>query len=256
MRGSTARRILPVFVVAVAVVFSAVALTPAARSQPITFMVVWFLGFNTTQAPFNNVAARQAVASALDRNQIATAAEAPVAVGIEPQGCLGYNAGARMHPFNTDRAKELLAQSGVNLEEYGDVSVWHLSRLKGREARRKELDILTANISAIGLRPTLREFGNYDALERIATLPVVKMSYWGVITASPLCANESGFLEDLVSSKGELNFFGYKNADVDSLLDQARRAGDRQTKARLYQEAQQKVLDDAVLVPIYQYTVK
>jgi ABC-type transport system substrate-binding protein len=229
---------------------SIAALTPPARGQQIGFVYIWFLGFNTTQPPFDNVLARQAVASAIERSQIAAAAESNVAVGIEPPGCIGHSASVRMHVYSVDRAKELLTQSGFDLESSGDVSVWHLSRLRGREARRRELEILTANLTAIGLRPTLREFGNYDALERIATMSVVKMSYWGFLTDTISCGRET-FSEHLVYSKGEVNYFGYKNADVDALITRAKAAGDRATKIQLYQEAQQKALDEAVLVPIY-----
>jgi len=231
------------------------ALVPVpARGQQIAYIAIWFLGFNTTLPPFDNVRARQAVASAIDRAQITLVDSNNMAIGVEPPGCLAHNASARMHPYDVDRAKELLAQSGVKLDEDGDVSLWHLSRLRGRESPRKELEILQGNISAIGFRPILREFGNYDALERIATLPVVKMSYWGVGWNTLDCSRGT-FLEDLVHSKGSLNYFGYRNADVDNLISQAVRTGDRQTKIRLFQEAQQKILDEAVIVPVYWYTL-
>jgi len=124
-----------------------------------------------------------------------------------------------------------------------------LSLLTRGNARR-ELEILTSNFSAIGLRVAVRQFGNYNALERIATLAVVKMSYWGIGWNTAGCS-QGTFLEELVHSKGDFNYFGYKNTDVDALIERALATGDRQTRIRLFREAEQKILDDAVIVPVW-----
>lgn len=249
------RRIAIVLCIALAMLMSTTVLVPPASSQPLVLYVIWFLGFNTTLPPFDNLMARQAVASGIDRAKLAATDNNNLATGIEPPGCMANNPRARHHLYNPDRAKELLAQSGLNLEELGDLGLWYLSGLR-RAASRKELDMLVADISAIGLRPTLREFGNYNAYAKIATLPVVKMSYWGVLSASPFCANDTAFLEDLVHSKGEFNYFGYRNPDVDSLIDRAKRTNDRAAKIALFQEAEQKVIDEAVLVPVWWYSIR
>ena len=210
---------------------------------------IWFLGFNTTQPPFSDVLARRAVATAIDRARMAAAAEADLAAGVEPPGCLGHNANARLHPYNPQVARELLAQSGFKADEAGELGLWVLSFLT-RGDSKKQLEILTANLSAIGLPTTVRQFGNYNALQRIATLSVVKMSYWGIGWNTIGCSQET-FLEDLVHSSGDFNYFGYRNPDVDALIDRARRAGDRAARAALFREAEQKILDDAVIVPIW-----
>jgi ABC-type transport system substrate-binding protein len=250
MRAGMGRRVLVRLAILMVVLLTGVGAAMTAGAQPALYVMTWFVGFNTTLPPFDNVLMRRAVASAVDRAQIAAADKNNVSKGLEPPDCLAHNANARAHPFDTQRAKDLMAESGVNLEEFGDLGLWYISRLGRRETGKKELEIITANLTAAGFRVSLREFGNYEALRRIATLSVVKLQYWGVGNFVALCSGDT-FLEDLVHSKGELNYFGYNNPEMDSLITRAKAATDRQVKIRLYQEAEQKLLDDAVLVPLW-----
>lgn len=255
MRGPSWWRRVP-FLRLVSVVFLTTLLlaSPASGQRAIPFAAIWFLGFNVTQPPFDNVTARRAVASAVDRARLASADDNNPANSLDPPGCLAHNPGARPHPYNPEQAKALLAQSGIKLDELGQLGLWYLSALR-RGNSQAELQILTANLSTIGLEVSLREFGSYSAFERFATLPVVKMSYWGVGLDMPVCA-EVPFLATLAHSRAPFNHFGYRNADVDALITRAINTGDRATKIRLFQEAEQKVLDDAVIVPVWWYVFR
>ena len=59
------------------------------------------------------------------------------------------------------------------------------------------------------------------------------------------------FLGKLFASDSQLNYTRYKNAEVDSLLQQARRETDRTKRYALYIQAEQKILDDAVVIPTF-----
>ena len=130
-----------------------------------------------------------------------------------------------------------------------------LSSLSRFQTSKRETEILIDNLRVLGMPATVRQFGNYDALRRIATLSVVKMSYWGILTRSDICARET-LVEDLVHSKGVFNYFGYQNAEVDALIERALGARDRQTAAQLYREVEQKILDDVVIVPVWWYVFR
>lgn len=255
VKGRTGTRAVLLVRILVVMLLATLALAPPAGGQPVSFIVVWFLGFNTTQPPFNDVLARRAVATALDRAQLARADDNTLATGVEAPGCLGHNPGARMHPFNPQQARELLAQSGFKADDYSELGVWMLSSLGRIQTSKRETEILIDNLRAIGMPATVRQFGNYDALRRIAILPVVKMSYWGILTNTAICSQET-LVEDLVHSRGVFNYFGYRNPEVDALIERALGARDRQTAAQLYREVEQKILDDVVIVPVWWFVFR
>jgi len=58
-------------------------------------------------------------------------------------------------------------------------------------------------------------------------------------------------LEVLFHTESTQNHGGYSNPDVDALLDQARGELDSQKRLKLYQQAEQLILEDAAWVPLY-----
>jgi ABC-type oligopeptide transport system substrate-binding subunit len=62
------------------------------------------------------------------------------------------------------------------------------------------------------------------------------------------------FLTKLFHSSSPRNFFGYSNPAVDELLVGARGAADSQRRVELYRRAEQLILDDAPIVPIFHHT--
>src|SRR5262249_13936004 len=62
------------------------------------------------------------------------------------------------------------------------------------------------------------------------------------------------FLGKLFHSKSSRNFFGYANATVDELLDKARAEQDLTRRAELYRQAEERIVEDAPVVPIWHQT--
>ena len=62
------------------------------------------------------------------------------------------------------------------------------------------------------------------------------------------------FLTKLFRSRSSRNFFGYSNPVVDDLLASARRTRDAQRLVELYRKAEQLILDDAPLIPVFHHT--
>jgi ABC-type transport system substrate-binding protein len=59
------------------------------------------------------------------------------------------------------------------------------------------------------------------------------------------------FLGKLFASDSQLNYIKYKNDEVDALLTQARVEQDRAKRYTLYAQAEQKIMDDAVVIPTF-----
>ena len=62
------------------------------------------------------------------------------------------------------------------------------------------------------------------------------------------------FLEILFRTDSDANHGGYSDPEVDRLLDQAGVEQDRDTRVRLYREAERKIVDAAPVVPLYHQT--
>ena len=73
-----------------------------------------YLGFNVSKPPFNNVMMRQAVAYAVNVEQLLAAGggQGTVAGGLLPPGIAGYNPAIAPHPYDPGKARALFAAAG------------------------------------------------------------------------------------------------------------------------------------------------
>ncbi|HEY4278869.1 MAG TPA: ABC transporter substrate-binding protein [Conexibacter sp.] len=119
--------------------------------KPVPSTYYFFL--NTTNAPFNNQLAREAVNTALDRDALSRIASGflePNCFFI-PRGIVGHPEGACPYGDTPDlrRAQELLRQSGM---EGAPVTVWG----QERSPRKEYIDYYTDLLNRIGFRATER----------------------------------------------------------------------------------------------------
>jgi len=86
----------------------------AGQLQITTEMSFYWLGFNLTEPPFDDVKVRQAFIQAVDRDKIISLSFRDLvrrADGILPPGIPGFNDKLSAPGYNAAKAKELLAQS-------------------------------------------------------------------------------------------------------------------------------------------------
>ncbi|MCW2679282.1 MAG: dipeptide-binding transporter [Frankiales bacterium] len=77
---------------------------------------VGYVGFNTAKKPFDNIKIRQAVAHALNRQALVTAKYPPgaeVAKQFMPPSLFGYASDVPEYEYSVEKAKALIAESGV-----------------------------------------------------------------------------------------------------------------------------------------------
>ncbi len=221
---------------------------PPAESQEVVFYTFAYLGFNIKSSPFSNSDARRGVMTAVDRSKTAGATYGPVswpapATGFIPPGCIGYNRAAQMPGPDIQKAGELLSRAGVRAADMGEISLWvqQGDPVGGGMA-------VAENLRALGLRLVIKEYSDFGAFRRTITTPAVHMYFLRVLTDA--CRRVT-VLEQLMHSKGIGNLSGYANPEIDGLIDRARGAPDAGTRDRLYAEAEQRALDEAVLVPLW-----
>jgi len=215
----------------------------------------FYLGFNVTQPPFDDVRVRQAFSHALDRQKIVDVIfkkMVPVAWAIVPPDMPGYdNAGLEPLEYDPDRAKELIAQS-----EYGDA------------AKFPEITVYTTGAGGATSRVIEAIVGMYE--ENLGIRIGIEQTDWATFLVeisrpeNPYQMYSLGwiadypdpqnFLDILFHSQSMDNHMGYSNREVDRLLEEARTEQDHGRRMDLYREAEQMILNDAPWVPL-QYDV-
>ena len=218
---------------------------PEFREGPI--LSLYYIGFNTQKAPFDNVNVRKAMNMALNKKQITdmlAGGQKPIS-GFLPQGMRGYSDDIGLK-FNLARALELLKEAGFG---HGQLPTIELSYNTNENHKR-----IAENIQA--------------QLKKNLGLDVrLKNSEWKVYLASLQSDSDKahlfrlGWLGDypdpdtflsLLTGDSDNNHTGWKNPDYDALVKQALSEGDEAKRVQLYQRAQRILTEqDAPIIPIY-----
>lgn len=205
---------------------------------------VWYIGFNTSMPPFDDVHVRRAFAYATNKQAIAEIVFNKTVLparGILPPGMPGYNPDLEGIPFDPDMAVEELTQS-----EYGDAS---------------ELPPITLTVTG-------SEFGETLAAMYKEVLGVeieVQVVDWGVFLKG-LDAQKyqmyslgwiadypdpQNFLDLLFHSASAYNHGAYSNPDLDLLVEEARTERDQEKRLSLYRQAEEVLVNDVAWIPLY-----
>lgn len=211
-----------------------------------------FYGLNTRVKPFGDVRVRQAVAHALDREPVLQEiflGRHQAARGVLPPGMPGYNPELRVLAYNRSRARELLKQAGFS-EGRGLPTIGIWSNAKG-ERVEKEMAVVRRQLGEVGIASEVHYETDWPTFLRQLTegrLPVFVLA-WHADLPDP-----DNFLFKLFYSKSPRNFTGFSNPVVDDLLLRARQQTEPSRRIDLYRRAEQIIVDEAPIVPVWHYT--
>ncbi len=203
---------------------------------------VWFLGFNASSAPFDDVRVRRAIRAGLDVRALVDGFHpgARVARSLTPPSLMDIE---RVYEPRTDIAlsKKLLVESG-----HPKVKIT-LYYPPDRDTRDEDKSLFAPLIEAglVELNHVEIRDGYWNQV-REGRLPVFRAN-WIAEVADP-----DNFLHLLLHSKMQGYYgVGYKNAEFDRLTDEARLSIDPGLREQLYRRAEIIVREDCVLVPLY-----
>ncbi|HET8678745.1 MAG TPA: ABC transporter substrate-binding protein [bacterium] len=235
-----ASRVL-LLVVAVVAVF----LMPAPASGQRAIHILGLLALNTNKTPFSDMLLRRAVATSIDRIRVASERFKHAATGFAAPACLGHNT-TPIHHQNLMAARGFLAQSGTSGEQIGPFALWVDGEFRKSAPGARQIQIILQNLQAVGFQVDTREFKDVTTLSLASAGVNVAL----LIVAHEFC-EQSNPLEMLVVSGARGNTLKYSSPEIDAHIGRAKAAGDRQMRNRLFVEAEQKILTDAILVPIW-----
>ncbi len=214
----------------------------------------YFMRFNVTRKPFDDVRVRQALELAIDKQRITrkiTRAGEIATDHFTPDGV------ARYHPpkglgYDPDRARKLLAEAGFpggkgfprfqymyNAASGGAAQVHEKIAVEMQEMWRDELGI------DVELQPT--EWKVYLANQSKMDFETCRASWIGDYN------DADTFLNIFLSNSGN-NRTGWKNERYDELIHQADCENDLAKREKLFQEAETiLVRDENPIIPLYFY---
>ncbi|MUV36799.1 Periplasmic oligopeptide-binding protein [Lentibacillus sp. JNUCC-1] len=205
-----------------------------------------YLGMNNEKEPFNNVKVRQAIAMAINKDQLIEGvlegvplpAKGPLAPTVN-----GYSEDTEPIEFDQDQAKKLL-------EEAGYADGFKTSILAYDRTTSDIAENIQAQLSKIGIEAEIEmaEVGAYLEVTGNGSFDMFVGS-WGTVTLDADYGLYPMFHSENAGDSGNRSFF--KNDEVDSLLEQARKSTDEAERQKLYAEAQQIIVDEATIVPLY-----
>ncbi len=200
-----------------------------------------YMGYNLTNPLFQKVTVRQALSYAINRQNIIDG----LLLGLG-KPCTGpfsyvswaYNPNAKSYDYNPGLAARMLAEEGwkdVNgdgfLEKNGRPFRFTILTNQGNTERIRSAEIIQQNLKAVGIDVNIRVMEWQAFLEQID-----KRSFEAMILGWSLGRDPD--IYDIWHSsktrKGEYNFIGYKNAEVDRLLVEGRRSFDIEKRKKIY----------------------
>ena len=205
-----------------------------------------FVSLNHRKAPFDDPAFRRACSMAFDRNAMVRAVlfgEGVTAHGLIPPS-IAYAYGGNSRPlctYDPAKAKAELAKSKYPNGAEAEIMTWGQSWWK----RMAEVFVAQCN-QTLGTKFTVQVTEANTVFQRHKSGDY-QGSVWGWLGL--LDADE--YMYDIVHTKGWRNFYGYSNPKVDDLLERARRELDQAKRGALYKDAENTMIEDMPVVPLF-----
>ncbi|WP_158609630.1 ABC transporter substrate-binding protein [Cellulomonas triticagri] len=204
-----------------------------------------YLGFNTSEAPFDDPLVRQAVAKAVPYQDLVDQVlygYANPATGVVPATMETHSEEAGTFEEDLDAAQDLLAEAGL---PDGFSSTLYYKQSNAVEAAAAVL--VQANLKEIGVDIDLKPLTDADFTSQTnaRSLPMYLNNFlgWG---ADPFYQ-----MYYLAGSAAGTNFTSYANPELDALLQEGAATADEATREQISAEAQQVIYDEMPFIPVY-----
>ncbi|EHD21198.1 MULTISPECIES: peptide ABC transporter substrate-binding protein [Brenneria] len=214
----------------------------------------YYYAFNTQRAPTNDVRVRKALSYAIDRKVIAQkvlgTGEKP-AYHFTPDVTAGFKpAQSLLQQYGQDeldaQAKALIFAAG-----YGPGKPMKLSLLYNTSENHQKIAIAIASMwktkLGVDVRLVNQEWQTYIDSRNSGNFDVVRASWVGDY-------NEASTFLSLLTSRHSGNIARFNHADYDRLMEEAGNQTNAEALNADYNRAEQILLEEAPIAPIYQYT--
>lgn len=210
-------------------------------------LAVSFFGLNCRIPPLDDERVRQAIAHCVDHRDFTAPdfADASVASGILPPGMPGYLPEPRVLSYDLEAARILIREAGYSdarpcppVEMYvsssGKLKRWIEERFR-------------PDLASVGITLIVHSVG-WDEIDKRVNERSAPMFSLAWIADIP---DPDGFLFPLFRSGQPNNLSAFSDPEVDRMLEEARQMRPETTRLEQYRAIEQRVLEQAPLVPLY-----
>jgi oligopeptide transport system substrate-binding protein len=219
---------------------------PAVRTAP--FFGTYYYEFNVEKEPFNDPRVRRALAYAIDREQIVefiAQGGQEVAHSFIPPTVNGYEPKFQFKP-NLEAARRLLAEAGYpGGEGFPRVEVT-FNTSEGHRAIAEAIQQMWATELGIEITLANQEWKVFLETRQQGNYQIARAAWVGGL-------DFSGYLDIFETNSGNNNS-NYSSPEFDRLVSQGAREADPRKRMEYFQQAEQVLLRDMPVAPIYHYT--
>lgn len=216
--------------------------------NPAPQLTTYYFMLNNTRPPLNVKRVRQALALALDREEItrvATGAGEVPALSLVPPSMPSYKQ-QPCQPFNPEAARKLMAEAGYpdgrgfpKLEILYNTDQQHqaIAELVRKQWQRE-----------LGITASLRneEWGSFQDSQQQLKYLVARRAWVGDYL------DPNTYL-DMFVTNGENNCTGFTNAEYDKLIADAAKEPDKSKRMEILESAERLLMEEMPIIPVYFY---
>jgi peptide/nickel transport system substrate-binding protein len=205
------------------------------------------LHFNMTKKPLDDIRVRRAICHAIDRNELMNFLGPDVTsklVSVIPMDYLGGTDKVPTYEFNPEKAKKLLAEAGYPGGFEMSMVITEMSDYRRpmeqiqEQLRRVGINLKMDVITHTAFHQQIRKDVNPVVLYVCARFP----------TANPILT-EFYHSRSIVGTPTAITNFSHYNR-IDDLIEKARVETDPKRQKTFWAEAQKKIIEDAVALPL------
>ncbi len=205
-----------------------------------------YVGINCNIKPLDDIRVRQALSLAVDTEKIVrhiTRRGSVPAKGILPPGIAGFDPEFDGLGYNPVRARKLLAEAGYpDGRGIAPLEIWTVSK---SESVQQELVAYQKYLADIGIKIVPKVADNWKHFITLINNQKVPLYYAAWYADYP---DPDNFLYVLCHSKSRTNRMGYRNPEIDHMLETARQEVNYMKRITIYREVQKQVMKDTPLI--------
>ncbi len=219
-------------------------------------LALYYLAFDVTEPPFNDVVLRQALSMAINRERLVSliGRGEQAAYGIVPPGVAGHVSSVFLWRNLSDNERIARAQALYQQAGYGEQAPLEVSYTYDTGDIHEKVALAVTGMwrDALGINVTLekKEWQYFlDTRGHRSEWQIMRFAWFGDY-------NHASTFTNLFRSGDPQNLPGYANPDYDGLLASASATRDRQVQAELISQAEATLLADHPVAPLYFYVSK